>query len=185
MKVPYDVEDLDAFMRAAIEFDDSHGLQQFYAGNIGGREGVTTDVAIVKRMAEWLAEKDRGLIENLGFGNDNVTYFRPGLDARATMARGGMKAWINRRSRAEQVEKAKDWVPIVVSLVAITFTALGYFAPRVKTESIEELRGQVVALGAENKRTAKALFVIQSRVDSMVNSPSKAGVLPNRTKSTR
>jgi len=185
MNVPYDVADLDAFMRAAIEFDDDHGLPQFDAGNIGGRDGVTTDVAVVKRMAEWLAEKDRGLIENLGFGNDNVTYFRPGLDARAIMARGGIKAWVNRRSRIERVEKAKDWVPIVLSLVAITFTALDYFAPGVENETIGELRGQVVALGAENKETANALVAVQSRVDSMVNAPSKAGVLPNRTRSTR
>ena len=96
---PYTNEQLDALLRACIEFADTFQEESFYSGNIAGREGVVADSLAVQRMLEWVAEQDKGLLVNRGFGNDNITYFRLGLDARHVVNTGGFGAYFRNKSR--------------------------------------------------------------------------------------
>ena len=87
MNVPYDVADLDAFMRAAIEFDDDHGLPQFDAGNIGGRHRVSEDVPLY------------GQVELFQVAVAEVVIFR-GRDVACEVRRAGRDS--NRQSVPEE-----------------------------------------------------------------------------------
>ncbi len=166
MKPPYDPSELDAFMNSAIEFDDVHH-EAFYAGNISGLGSVGADQEFVKRMAEWFAETDKGLIENLGVAPDNINYFRIGLDAKDVMKRGGMGPYLARRKRTERREKTRMWVPIFISVIAIVFTALNFFAPKRSDRKIEELDARLLRIEAENRIMVGSLRSLQARVDGL------------------
>lgn len=170
MRPPYDPIRLDAFMKAAIEFSDTHEAQ-FYAGNIAGRDGVDVDIETVKRMADWLAETDRGLLESLGFGKHDITYYRLGFDARHVMTHGGMVGYFRRRRRARQVEQFRTWVPICTAIVAVCFTALTYLRPTQADKERDALREQVATLRAEWQLTAKSLASLHARLDAMPQGP--------------
>ena len=181
MNSPYSIQELDAFMNAAIEFDDDHN-EQFSASNISGRGGVPADGAATKRMAEWIAATDRGLIESLGMGNDDITYFRVGLDARSVMRGGGMGAYVARRTRAERLEKARLWIPIVISLVAITLSILTFIAPRSTDRKIDALRLRLDSLQAEQAASATAIGTLRMRIDSVVTARAVPKLPAGRTK---
>jgi hypothetical protein len=167
MTTPYAVASLDAFINAAIEWTGHHG-SQFYAGNIAGREGLPDDVEEVKRMADWLVETDRGLLETLGFGTDDITYYRLGHDARRVMTTGGFAAYFRRKRRTKQREQFRTWVPICTAVIAILFTALTYFAPRRSDEKVDELREQVLALRRDMNQTTTLVQLLQARSDSLL-----------------
>jgi len=86
MKTQYTIKELNALILACIEFTDRAG-EDFYA-EIIAPEGVSQDQ--VRRMMDWVAETDKGLLEYRGFGNDNIEYCRLGLDARQMMSNGGL-----------------------------------------------------------------------------------------------
>jgi hypothetical protein len=167
MTIPYAVASLDSFMNAVIEWTGHHG-SQFYSGNIAGRDGLPDDVEEVKRMADWLAETDRGLLETLGFGTDNITYYRLGHDARRVMTTGGFAAYFRGKRHAKQREQFRTWVPICTAVAAIFFTALTYFAPRHTDKNVDELREQLVALRRDMKQTTTLVQLLQARSDSLL-----------------
>lgn len=166
MNPPYPPTELDALLRAAIAFERDHS-SQFYAGNLAGREGVGVDSDVVKRMAEWLATTDEGLMANLGFGADNLTYFRVGNQANAVMADGGMARYFERKRRSERLEKAKGWLPIVISIIAVTFTALTYFGPRSAGARLGAAEREIAVLEATAAAHTRALDAEGARADTL------------------
>jgi hypothetical protein len=154
-------------MNAAIEWTGHHG-SQFYSGNIAGRDGLPDDVEEVKRMADWLAETDRGLLEALGFGTDDISYYRLGHDARRVMTTGGLAAYFRKKRRARQREQLRTWLPICTAVIAIVFTALTYFAPRHTDEKVDELREQLLVLRRDMNKTTTLVQLLQARSDSLL-----------------
>jgi len=118
MKIPFSTKELDDFLNACIDFTVHHE-PYFYTGNISGREGVTTDTDVLKRMMLWVAETDKGLCEDCGFGKDNIHYFRLGHHAIEVMKNGGFKAYLKQKSRTDNLKKIQLWAPIGVSMVAV------------------------------------------------------------------
>ncbi len=118
MKPPYTVEELDALISACIDFT-GEGNEDFYVGNIAGRQGVNADAARAKRMMEWVVKMDTGLLEDRGFGKDDIQYFRLGLDARQMMRDGGFESYLRRRRKKEYSELSRLWLPITISLLSL------------------------------------------------------------------
>jgi hypothetical protein len=95
MEISYEIKELDAMMRACVEFTDAHD-PVFDAGQIAGRIGDDTDAYALKRMMEWVSKLDSGLFESLGPDKHNVTCFRLGPDAKKMIARGGFRTYFSR-----------------------------------------------------------------------------------------
>lgn len=105
MQSPFTTTELDALLKACIEFADAHNEESFYAGNIANREGVG-DIDPTKRMMEWVAETDKEVLENMGLGKDGVTYFRIGVRARQVMNTGGFKNYFKEKKDKGQKSSA-------------------------------------------------------------------------------
>lgn len=126
MKSPYSVAELDALIRACIEFTDDYA-PDFAVGNIGGRDEVGVDIDANQRMLEWVAELDKGLIENRGFGLHNINYFRLGHDARQMMKGGGFEKYFRRRERKVSWINTHKWAPIGISILLLLAAIAGLY----------------------------------------------------------
>lgn len=60
METPYTIKELDALIHACVSFTEQHE-PNFWAGNIAGRDGVSSDIPSVERMMDWVAEAIRAL----------------------------------------------------------------------------------------------------------------------------
>lgn len=165
MKSPYSTAELDALLGACVEYTDQHG-QYFATGNIAGRGTVRPEIEPVRRMLDWVAETDRGVLEYAGLGMDMVPYFRLGHDARQLVSEGGFRHYFRRRTTKRNLELARNWVPILISLVALVVSMLPTRAPEVQ-QSIDAVANRVSALEAHQVNVSSAVSVIQSRIDTL------------------
>lgn len=160
MKIPYTITELDALMHACVSFTEQHE-PNFYAGNIAGRDGVSTDIDSVKRMMDWVAETDKGLLESLGFGKDNVVYFRLGRDAQRIMNNGGFKKYFRNRTMKERLERVRIWAPIGISLLAVIISILVWQAPKGSSSRIDDLTTQLNGLRSDQEQTKAMVTAIR------------------------
>lgn len=156
MKSPFPTKDLDNLLKACIEYTDHHG-PYFYTGNICGRDGVPTDDDSVKRMFDWIAKTDKGLMEDCGFGNDNIHYFRLGHDAIDINRRGGFAKYLRNRSRSEFLDNFRLWAPIGISIAAIVVSVFALKKPADSAIQLESLRGQLIELQSEQEQLREAV----------------------------
>src|SRR5262245_20697601 len=105
-------------------------------------------------MMDWVAETDKGLIEPLGFGKDNVVYFRLGRDAQRIMNEGGFKKYLRNRTVRERLERVRTWAPIGISLLAVIISVLVWQAPKGSSRRIDDLTTQL------NARTRLLIFLM-------------------------
>ncbi len=166
MKTPYTIIELDALIRACIDFTDQHG-EYFYTGNIAGREGVSPDDVPVRRMMDWVAETDKGLLEYRGFAQDNVEYFRLGLDAKRIMSNGGFKWYLRSRAQKEYLERARMWAPIFISLLALIVSFLALQIPKDSARKIDDLSAKLNALRSDQDQTRAMVTTIRANVDTI------------------
>lgn len=157
MKTPYTIEELDSLIGACINFSDHTGEVQFYQGNIAGRKDVRPDPDHVKRIMEWVAEVDRGILEGMGFGTDHIYYYRLGPHARQLMQEGGFRKYFRKKQQRKAVEGWLHWSPIVIALFALLISAAAWLFPREGSERIEELGLQMEELRVEQS-DLKAAF---------------------------
>jgi hypothetical protein len=160
MKIPYTITELDALMHACVSFTEQHE-PNFYTGNIAGRDGVSTDIDSVKRMMDWIAETDKGLLESLGFGKDNVVYFRLGRDAQRIMNNGGFKKYFRNRTMKERLERVRIWAPIGISLLAAIVSILVWQAPKGSSSRIDDLTTQLNGLRSDQEQTKSMITAIR------------------------
>jgi hypothetical protein len=160
MKSPYTITELDALMNACVSFTEQHE-PNFYAGNIAGRDGVSTDIDSVKRMMEWVAETDKGVLESLGFGKDNVVYFRLGRDAQRIMNDGGFKKYLRNRTMRERLERVRIWAPIGISVLAVIISILVWQAPKDSSNRIDDLTTQLNGLRSDQEQTKAMVAAIR------------------------
>lgn len=184
MKAPFPVTDLDNLLNACIAFTNEHE-PNFYTGNIGGRNDVTTDSDAVQRMFVWIAGMDKGLLEDCGFGKDNIHYFRLGHDASEVMKSGGFATYLRSRSRNERLEKARLWAPIVISIVAIAVSVFALKMPTDTARKVDDLRSQLVELHNEQEKLKAAIVRLSNAQEKLSNhGPPPASVrdepLPNK-----
>lgn len=175
MTTPYTTKDLDALILACIEFTDRNG-EYFYAGNVVP-EGMSQDQA--RRMLDWVAEIDKGLLEYRGFGNDNVEYFRLGLDARQMTSNGGFEKYLRGRARKEYREGARLWAPIFISLLALVVSVLGLLVPKDSAEKIDDLYAQLNALRSDQGQTGEMIKTIRANIETI------SSRLPKKQRSNR
>ncbi|MDO8828245.1 hypothetical protein [Methylophaga sp.] len=151
MKAPFSVIDLDNLLHACIEFTQHHE-PLFYTGNICGRNGVATDADVVQNMFSWIAETDKDLLEDCGFGKDDIHYFRLGHGAIEIMKRGGFKTYLSSRSWTERLEKVRLWAPIAISIIAIAVSLFALNKPTVTANKVDDLHSQWVELHKEQEQ---------------------------------
>ena len=177
MKSPFTVEELDALISACIDFT-GEGDEDFYAGNIAGRQGVNVDAARVKRMMEWVAKMDTALLEDRGLGKDDIQYFRLGLAARQMMRNGGFESYLRRRRQKEYSELARLWLPITISLLSLLVSLFTALAPNDNTKRIDELSAQLSALRGDQNQTKDLVNTIRVNVDAI------SARLPKKTRTS-
>lgn len=161
MEIPYTITELDDLLGACIEFTEL-GDPYFWAGNIGGRNGVSADNDVVKRMLYWVSEMDKTIIEYTGIGKDNVPYFRLGLGGRQMMAGGGFGPNFRRKKMIEGLEQLRLWAPIGISLLALVVSFLAWQAPKGNSKRIDELSGLITALQIDQAQTKATVDVIRA-----------------------
>jgi hypothetical protein len=171
MKTPYTAEELDALLGACIEFTGQHE-PYFMAGNIAGRDGISSDIDAVRRMMDWISETDKGILEYAGIGKDNVPYFRLGHDAKQITKSGGFKKYLRRRHVIAGFEQVKIWAPVCIALLALIVSVLAWRTPQ-STKSIDEVTTrlddvttQVRAFQADQQQIRRRVTTIQSSLDS-------------------
>lgn len=178
MKVPFSVVDLDNLLNACIEFTKHHE-PYFYTGNIGGRNGVTVDSDVVKRMFIWIAETDKGLLEDCGFGEDNIHYFRLGHEAIEVMNSGGFAKYLRSRSRNEFLEKARLWFPIGISIGAVAVSVFALKTPMDTARKVDDLRNQLVELHNEQEQLKAAVERLTNTQEKLSNYGSPLAPMRN------
>jgi len=166
VNLAYPISQLDALLKACVDFTDEHA-ETFYTGNIAGREGVDTDIPSVLRMLEWVAETDKGLIEGLGFGLDNIRYFRLGHYGKQLLEEGGFATYVGRRTRAERLERVRSWAPVVISLIAVTVSILSWQTPKGSSKRLDDLASQVSVLRSDGERTSASVASMRAVLDTM------------------
>ncbi len=166
METPYTIKELDALMKACISFTNQHE-PYFMTGNIGGRDGVSTNIDSVRRMMDWVTETDKGLLEYCGLGQDNVPYFRLGHDANRIMENGGFKKYLHDRKLKERLERVQIWAPICISLLAAIVSILVWLAPKDSSSRIDDLTTQVNQLRADQEQTKAIVMTIRGDLDTM------------------
>ncbi|MEK6280787.1 MAG: hypothetical protein AABN95_10575 [Acidobacteriota bacterium] len=165
MNTPYTITELDALMHACISFTEQHE-PNFWAGNIGGRDGVSTDIPSVERMMDWVVETDKGLLESLGFGKDNVVYFRLGRHAQRIMNDGGFKEYLRNRTVREGLERVRIWAPIGISLLAAVVSILVWQVPKGSSKRIDDLATQLNELRSDQQQTKAMVTMIRANLDA-------------------
>jgi hypothetical protein len=186
MSVPYKVEDLDALIRACIEFTDQDG-SYFTTGNIVGRTGVDSDLDLVRRMMDWVSETDKGILEYSGIGMDGVPYFRIGRDAKRILGRGGFRNYLSRRHLIEVLDQMRIWAPICISLLALVVSALAWRAPQggkgadevnrridEVNKRVDEVLTQVGPLRTAQEQLGSRVATMQSNLDARRSSRGPA-----------
>lgn len=171
MKTPYTITELDALMHACVSFTEHE--PDFWPGNIAGRDSVSTDIPSVERMMVWVAETDKGLLESLGFGKDNVVYFRLGRDAQRIMNDGGFKKYLRNRTVRESLERVRIWAPIGISLLAAVVSILVWQAPKGSSNRIDDLTTQLNGLQSDQEQTKAMVTTIRKNLD-----PTSASTTP-------
>ena len=184
MKTPYTIKELDALMHACIAFTEQHE-PNFWAGNIGGRDGVSTDIPSVERMMDWVAETDKGLLESLGFGKDNVVYFRLGRDAQRILNDGGFEKYLRNKTVRERLERVRIWAPICISILAAIVSILAWQAPKGSSTRIDDLTSQMNGLRSEQEQTRAMVTTIRGNLDTTpsglpTTTPSSGGLNTGR-----
>jgi len=165
VNVAYPFSQLDALLRASIAFADEHG-PQFWAANLDLPD-LGADIPSVTRMLDWVAETDKGLIESLGFGFDNIRYFRLGHYARPLMEEGGFATYVRRKTRAERLERVRSWAPMVISLIAVTVSILSWQTPKGSSKRLDDLALQVNVLRSDGERTSASVASMRAALDTM------------------
>jgi hypothetical protein len=165
MKPPYTITDLNALMHACVSFTKVHE-PDFWAGNISGRDGVSTDIPSVERMMEWVVETDKGLLESLGFGKDNVVYFRLGHDAERIMNEGGFEKYLRSKTLRERLEGVRRWASIGISFFALIVSTLVWQAPKNTSSRIDDLTAQVNGLRNEQEQIKAMVASTRSSLDT-------------------
>ena len=155
MNTPYTSRELDSLLNACLDFSQS-GDQYFATGNIAGREDVSADIDSIRRMMEWVVALDNALLEYSGLGQDNVPYFRLGLDAKRVMANGGFKTYLRKRQTRESLERIRLWAPICISLLALIVSILALVKPNSSSKKLDDLAAQVNRLRRDHEQ-AKAM----------------------------
>jgi len=168
MKSPYTTKELDDLIGACVEYTDQHE-PYFYTGNICGRTGVSVDTDVVKRMMDWAAETDRGVLEFSGFGKDNISYFRLGRDARQVMKDGGFEKYLRRRTAIERLELVKSWSPMCIALLALFVSVLAWQAPKGSSNRIDDIAAQLHELQIRQDQTKSTVATLQAGLDTVVS----------------
>jgi len=166
MQTRYTIEELDALINACVYFTD-HIEPRFYAGNIGGRDGVSVDDDYVHRMMDWVAETDKGLLESLGFANDNIVYFRLGRNAKQMMNDGGFRKYLRNKTMMQRLEYARMWAPIFISLLAAVVSIFAWLAPKANSNRIDGLGAQVNELRSDQEQTKAMVTTIKGRLETI------------------
>ena len=159
MKTPYTIGELDALIRACVSVTEQHG-QYFMTGNIAGREGVSAYIESVRRMMDWVAEADKGLLEYSGLGQDNVPYFRLGSDAKRIMNNGGFRWYLRNRNLRESLERVRLWAPISISLLALIVSILAWQTPKDTSNAIDDLTIELNRLRDDQEQTKAVMTTI-------------------------
>src|SRR5262249_27975312 len=105
-------------------------------------DGVGSDTDAVKRMLDWVAGIDKGLVEPLGYGIGDIFYYQTGNEAKDILRGGGFRTYIARRKRAEFFDRAKQWSPIAISGLALIVSILAWLVPR-GSNGVDEVRKRV------------------------------------------
>jgi hypothetical protein len=172
MKVPFPLEELDALMSACLVYaSEKNDDAKFYAGNVAGRKDVSAEVAPVMRMLAWISATDRELLESLGFGSDNLTYYRIGHDAEEMMRLGGFKRYFRKRRMAERTERTRLWAPIAISFAAATVSLFAWQAPK-SAKKIDDLAVQQQELRLAQKKLEGSLAELR---DTVTRLPPRGG----------
>jgi hypothetical protein len=185
MTIPYKIEELDALIRACVEFTDDF-REPFFEGNIAGRTGVETDNDAVRRMMDWVSETDKGILECMGPGKDNITYFRLGYDARRIIEKGGFRTYLSQRRRIAVLDQIRTWAPICISLLSLAISVVVWTAPQggkglvdtnrridVVNERIDGVVSQIGPLQTVQEQIRSRVDTMQSILDAM-STPTKA-----------
>jgi len=166
MKTPYTITELDALIHACVSFTDQHE-SYFMTGNIAGSDGVSADIDAVRRMMDWVAETDKGLLEYSGLGQDNVPYFRLGRDAKRIMNNGGFKRYLRNRTVRESLERVRMWAPICISLLAVIVSILAWQTPKGSSNKIDDLTTQLNGLRSDQEQTKAMVTTIRANLDTI------------------
>lgn len=166
MTTPYTITELDALLNACVSFTEIHE-PNFWAGNLAGRDGVSSDTPSVERMMDWVAQTDKGLLESLGFGKDNVVYYQLGREAKRVMIEGGFKKYLLKRKVREHLEQARIWAPIGISLLAAIVSILVWQSPKDSSKRIDDLTTQLNALRSDQEQTKAKVSTIRESVDTI------------------
>jgi hypothetical protein len=161
---PYEAHTIDAVLHECIGFVDKH-QEDFSASVIAGRGTVAVDSTEVKSMLERIARWDGELLENLGFGKDNITYFRLGVAARRVMASGGVGALLRR----QQLTRIREvWVPLVLSILAGVISIFAWLLPREAThKGVGEMKARLAALEQARVQQSQEILRLRVSMDSL------------------
>lgn len=172
MTVPYTIDELDALVRACVDFSNENE-PDFYTGNIAGRAGVSPDTDSVKRMMDWVSAADRGILEYSGRGKDNIAYFRVGHDAKTFLGQGGFGPYLAQKRRKEFIVQARLWAPICISLIALVVSVLAWRSPQGGKRAddlnrrIDEINVRVDGALTQSVQLQAAQEQLRSRVSAM------------------
>lgn len=149
MKTPYPAAELDDLIKACIEFSEID--TEFSTDNIAGRAGVEPDQDYVRARLKWIARLDADIVEEIGYGFNNIYYYRLGPSARQLMKDGGFGAYFRRAKRAEAREEWLRWLPVAAALAALLISAAAWLYPRGNAGDIDGLRSALDTLKTEQE----------------------------------
>jgi hypothetical protein len=165
MKSPYATDQLDALLAACIEFTDQY--DQYFNPTLIDCQRVGTDIDGVRRMMEWTAEMDKGILEYAGLGLHNIAYFRLGHHARRLVTEGGFKQYFRRKEMLGYLEQVKAWVPISVSLLALVVSVLSWRGRDNSAPRVDALSVRVSDLQVRQAQMTGTVAALRSSVDTI------------------
>ena len=177
MKAPFPINELDRMLQACIDFTDQHE-PYFYWAHIADRCGMGDNGEGVQRMIAWLARVDPGLLEDCGHAEDNIRYFRLGVEARRVMRTGGLGPYFRKKSRAESEERVRNWTHIGISTLAVVVSLFALNKPAANSAEVGRLRIQVADLQSHQARLEAAVRQLAATPGSVPQhdrSPPAAG----------
>ena len=152
MKPIYATDELDAIVKASLEFKKTYPNDHFAAGNLGGMHGLSAVESlngVLTRKMKYVASLDLNLLQYLGLGTDHIEYFETGPSAEEFLNTGGFKGYFEKAGQAERINKLRSWAPILISFLALIVAVLSWTA------------------SVNRNGTSKELRVLQERIDSL------------------
>lgn len=153
----YTTTQLDSLLRACIAYSTENEERFFYTGNVTGREGVSPDGDKVAGMLDYLAELDKSILVDAGFGKDNIHYYCLGTNADSVMNNGGFEKFFRKKKNEHLLSQFQAWSPIFISVGALVVSALAWQIPKSNDAAIADVTTKIDSLRKEHSDTIQKL----------------------------